>query len=57
MKTDRDKKPEKPPLVRMVGENGIVVYPKMKPDGKGDWEMSDPKAIAEMLGTPPPSGN
>ncbi len=40
------------PLVRLTGENGFVIYPKMVPDGSGGWKMADPKSVAEALGTP-----
>ncbi len=45
---------EPKPLVRLTGENGKVVYPKMIPDGKGGWKMADPAAVARLLGTPFP---
>lgn len=52
--TDPSAKQEPKPLVRLTGENGCVIYPKMIPDGKGGWKMADPAAVARMLGTPEP---
>lgn len=42
-----------PPMVRLVGENGFAIYPKMVPDGNGRWVMADPEAVARALGGPP----
>lgn len=52
--SNQTSKQEPYPLVRLTGENGNVVYPKMVEDGKGGWKMADPKAVAIALGTPMP---
>lgn len=45
------------PIIRLEGKNGMVIYPRMVPDGKGDWMISAPEIIREMLhesnGSPP----
>lgn len=38
-----------PPMVRLTGESGFVIYPKMVPDGKGGWIMADPDRVAQVL--------
>jgi len=40
---------EPPPLVRLKGKNGLVIYPKMVPDGKGGWTPAEPELLKVAL--------
>lgn len=45
---------DEPPLTRLIGPSGLAVYPTMKSDGLGGWQVADPDEVCRLLGYPPP---
>ena len=39
----------RPPLLRMEGPKGLVVYPAMKKMTNGSWEIANPEGLKKIL--------
>jgi hypothetical protein len=48
-KLKKDKKPVSPPMLRMEGPSGMVIYPKMKQQPDGSWEIACPEKVKGLL--------
>jgi hypothetical protein len=49
VKLKKDKKPVSPPMLRMEGPGRMVIYPKMKQQPDGSWEIACPEGIKAFL--------
>ena len=45
----KNKKLRQRPCIRLEGENGLVVYPKMKKTADGGYEIAKPDAVKRLL--------
>jgi hypothetical protein len=52
-KPKKEKTPAPPPIVRLRGPHGMVVYPLMVQQPDGSWEVSEPEAVKRLLQTNP----
>ena len=52
-KPKQEKKPAPPPMMRLKGPHGMVIYPLMVQQPDGSWEISEPEAVKRLLQADP----